>query len=470
MSRLREILKGRAARYAASFWRSRTPRRAQAILNGRLALSAWVCAVALLGPARVGAQIEIEVTRGVERPVPMAIVPFGWEGPGTQAPFDVAALVSSDLGNSGRFAPMAVEDMVSRPTRPVEVRFQDWLIVDVDYLVVGQLLANPDGGHTVVFQLFDVLRGEQLIGFRLTTGGGGGDLRVAGHRVADMIYEELTGVRGVFGTRIAYVNEQRMGAERRFSLIVSDSDGANPQVVAESSEPLMSPAWSPDGRKLAYVSFEGSRSSVYVQELRTGIRDRVSSREGINGAPVFSPDGRKLALTLSRDQGNLDVYMLDLATQVLNRLTRHSAIDTEPVWTPDGEHIYFTSGRAGGPQVYRVEARPGGRVRRITFEGSYNARPRVSPDGEQLAVVHEDRGNYRIALVDPGTGLTQVLSNGSLDESPSFAPNGALIIYATQEGGRGVLASVSTDGRIRQQIASVAGQVREPVWSPFPRI
>ena len=440
------------------------------ILNGRPAWAATFGAAALLGFSSGNAQIVIEVTRGVERPVPVAIVPFGWEGPGSQAPFDVAALVSSDLVNSGRFAPMPVEDMVSRPTLPADVRFQDWLIVDVDYLVVGQLSANPNGSHTIVFQLFNVLQGEQIVGYRLTTGSSEADLRVAGHRVADMIFEELTGIRGVFGTRIAYVNEQRDGAGQRFSLIVSDADGANPQVVAESAEPLMSPAWSPDGRKLAYVSFEGSQSSIYVQTLRTGIRDRVSSREGINGAPVFSPDGRMLALTLSRDQGNLDVYMLELATQVLTRLTRHSAIDTEAVWAPDGGSIYFTSDRAGGPQIYRVEARPGGRVQRITFEGSYNARPRVSPDGQSLAVVHEDRGNYRIALVDPGTGLTQVLSNGSLDESPSFSPNGALIIYATQEGGRGVLASVSTDGRIRQQIASVAGQVREPVWSPFPRI
>lgn len=439
-------------------------------MQKRLVWAVFVCVVTVTGLMRADAQIVVEVTRGVERPVPMAIVPFGWEGPGAQAPFDVAALVSSDLANSGRFAPMAVEDMVARPTQPAEVRFQDWLIVDVDYLVIGEMLANPDGSHSIVFQLFNVLQGEQIVGYRLTTGSSEADLRVAGHRVADMIFEELTGIQGVFGTQIAYVNEQRMGLERRFQLIVSDADGANPQVVTRSSEPLMSPAWSPDGRKLAYVSFEDSRASIYVQELRTGIRERVSSREGHNGAPVFSPDGRMLALTLSRDQGNLDIYMLDLATQILTRLTRHSAIDTEAVWAPDGESIYFTSDRAGGPQVYRVEARAGGRIQRITFEGSYNARPRISPEGDRLAVVHDDRGNHRIALVDTDTGLTQVLSNGSLDESPSFAPNGALIIYATQEGGRGVLASVSTDGRIRQQIASVAGQVREPVWSPFPRI
>ncbi len=431
---------------------------------------AMVFAVAQLGFTDSQAQLRIEIRRGIERPVPMAIVPFGWEGPGLASPFNVSELIAADLAQSGRFDPMAVGDMVSRPTRPADVAFQDWQIVDVDYLVIGQMIATAADSYTIVFQLFNVLQGEQIVGYRLTVGGSTSELRSAGHRIADMIFEELTGIRGVFGTQIAYVNEQREGGQPRFSLIVSDADGANPQVVADSLDPLMSPAWSPDGRKLAYVSFEGNQSSIYIQTLRTGIRDRVSARAGVNGAPVFSPDGRKLALTLSRDQGNLDIYMLDLATQVLNRLTDHSAIDTEAVWAPDGEHIYFTSDRAGGPQIYRVEARVGARVERITFEGSYNARPRVSPDGDRIAVVHEDRGNYRIALVDPGTGLTQVLSNGSLDESPSFAPNGALIIYATQEGGRGVLASVSTDGRIRQQIAAVAGQVREPVWSPFPRI
>ena len=357
--------------------------------------------------------------------------------------------------------------MVSRPSLPEDVSYQDWRIVEVDYLVIGRVIEDAPDRYTVVFQLFNVLQGEEIVGYRLTTTEA--ELRRASHRVSDMIFEELTGIRGVFGTRIAYVSEQQEGTERQFRLIVSDADGANALEVTSSSEPLMSPSWSPDGRKLAYVSFEGAQSSVYVQTLRTGARDRVSARAGINGAPVFSPDGRKLALTLSQDQGNVDVYMLDLATQVLIRLTRNLAIDTEAVWAPDGESIFFTSDRAGGPQIYNVSARPGARAQRVTFEGSYNARPRVSPSGDRLAVVHEDRGNYRIALVDPDTGLTQVLSNGRSDESPSFAPNGALIIYATQEGGRGVLASVSVDGRIHRQIASVAGQVREPVWGPFPR-
>ena len=433
-----------------------------------LSASLLACVVGASLVSSASGQLRIEIRRGVERPVPMAIVPFAWEGSGAEAPFDVSGLVSTDLRQSGRFAPMDERDMVSRPSLPTEVRFPDWQIVDVDYLVIGRIIQDAADRYTVVFQLFDVLGSEQIVGYRLTATTA--ELRAASHRVADMIFEELTGIRGVFGTQIAYVSEQQEGDERRFRLIVADSDGENAQVVANSPEPLMSPAWSPDGRRLAYVSFEGSQSSIYIQTLRTGTRDRVSARAGINGAPVFSPDGRRLALTLSQDQGNIDIYMLDLATLVLTRLTQHSAIDTEATWSADGESILFTSDRAGGPQVYRVPARAGARAQRVTFEGDYNGRPRISPDGNQLAVVHRVQGNYRIALVDPDTGLTQVLSTGQLDESPSFAPNGALIIYAAQENGRGVLASVSTDGRIHQQIASVAGQVREPVWSPFPRI
>ena len=414
------------------------------------------------------AQLRIEITRGVDRPVPMAIVPFGWEGPaGSRAPFDVTSLVTADLAQSGRFDPLEDRDMVSRPTLPEQVDFDDWQILDVDVLVIGRIQETGPDQYTVIFQLYDVLRGEHLLGYRLNSSGD--ELRVTSHRISDMIFETLTGIPGVFSTQIAYVSQEGVGADSRYRLIVADADGANPQRVADSPDPLMSPTWSPDGRKLAYVSFEGDQSAIYVQTLRTGTRDRVSARAGINGAPVFSPDGRMLALTLSQEQGNPDIYMLDLAGQVLTRLTRNVAIDTEPTWAPDGQSLYFTSDRSGGPQIYRVATYLGAEVERVTYEGSYNARARVSPDGKQLAVVHRVQSNYRIAVVDPDTGLTQVLSNGRLDESPSFAPNGAQIIYATQEGGSGVLSSVSTDGRIHRQIASVAGDVREPAWSPFPR-
>jgi len=434
----------------------------------RRAAHLWFVGGLLCISTAADAQLRIEIRRGVERPLPIAIVPFRWEAPpGTPLPVDVSGVVTADLAGSGRFDPLPDRDMISRPNLPEQVDIQDWQILEVDVLVIGRVLLEGPDRYTVVFQLYDILRGEQLVGYRLTTSGE--ELRFTAHRVADMIYEELTGIPGVFATRVAYISEQRDNGRQRFRLIVADADGENAQVVADSPDPLMSPAWSPDGRRLAYVSFEGNQASIFVQTLRTGVRERVSAREGVNGAPAFSPDGRRLALTLSRDPGNLDVFMLDLTTQVLIRLTNSPAIDTEPTWAADGESVYFTSDRSGGPQIYRVDARAGANAERVTFEGSYNARARVSPDGRQLAVVHRERGAYQIAVVDPRNGLTQVLTSGTLDESPSFAPNGAVIIYATRENGRGVLSSVSTDGRIQQQIASVAGDVREPVWSPYAR-
>jgi TolB protein len=422
-------------------------------------------AMALAMPAM--AQLEVTVTSGVAEPIPTAIVPFGWEGAGN-APFDIAALVEKDLGDSGYFEPMERRDMVSRPTQSSELNFADWRIVDVDIVLVGRLIQDAPDRYTITFQLFDVLRAEQLLAFRVASTGE--ELRATSHRIADMVYKEMTGIDGIFSTRIAYITEQRRSPQdRMFSLIVADSDGENAQPIAESTQPLMSPAWSPDGRRIAYVSFEGQQSAIYVQTLRTGTRERVSSRAGINGAPAFSPDGRRLALTLSLNDGNLDIYTLDLSNQVLRRITENSAIDTEPVWSADGESIYFTSDRAGSPQVYRVTAEPGNRAQRITFEGTYNTRARVSPDGTQLAVVHRNQGRDRVALLDPENALITVLSRGELDESPSFAPNGAMIIYATRDRGQGVLAAVSSDGRVHQRIASVAGDVREPVWGPYAR-
>ena len=279
-------------------------------------------------------------------------------------------------------------------------------------------------------------------------------------------------MRGVFSTRIAYVTVARTPGQApgrlrsNYRLVVADADGENPRVMVESPEPIMSPAWSPDGRKVAYVSFEARQSEIYVQDLRSGSRKRVSARPGVNGAPAWSPDGQTLAVSLSRQDGNLDIYTLDTNTQVLTRLTSGPAIDTEPAWSLDGQQIFFTSDATGGPQVYRV-ATAGGSAQRVTFEGPYNARARVAPDGKQLAVVHNDRGNYRIAVVDLARSTTQVLSDGRLDESPSFAPNGEMLIFATREGTRGVLATVSTNGRIKQRISTLEGDVREPAWSPF---
>ena len=430
-------------------------------------LAAACCALALASSAPASAQLRIQITKGVERPVPMAIVPFGWEGTGAPA-YDVAGVVTADLQGSGRFAPIPVSDMVSRPTEGSQVRFPDWKLLDVEVLVVGKLMEDGADRFTAVFELFDVLRGQQLLGFRLSAGRA--ELRAMSHRISDMVFEKLTGIPGVFGTQIAYVNEERRpDGTRRFKLIVSDADGENRQTVADSPQPLMSPSWSPDGRRLAYVSFEGDQSAVYVQTLRTGTRERVSARAGVNGSPAFSPDGRTLALVLSRDQGNLDIYTLDLATQVLRQITRDAAIDTEPSWSPDGKFIYFTSDRSGGPQIYRVSPEPGGRPERMTFDGVYNARPRVSPDGTLVADVYGQNNTYRIGVLDLASKVYQTLTTGRLDESPSFAPNGDQIIYATRDGGRGVLASVTKDGRIHQEIDSAAGDVREPVWGPYPR-
>ncbi len=422
------------------------------------------CVLAWISPAAY-AELRIEINQGVERPVPIAVVPFGWKGSSGSAPFDVGALIAADLAGSGRFAPMSRGDMLQKPTRGRDIDFGDWRILGTEVIIVGQLIPTGADRYSIQFQVFDVFRGDLLLGYRLPTDRA--SLRMRTRRAADMIYEKLTGIPGAFSTRIAYVSVVRTGGKPTYRLIVQDADGANEQRMLRSSDPIMSPVWSPDGRKLAYVSFESDQSEIYIQTLRSGARQRVSARAGVNGAPAWSPDGRKLALTLSKSDGNLDIYTLDLATQVLRRLTDLSSIDTEPVWSPDGRTIYFTSDRAGGPQIYRVSS-GGGRAKRVTFEGNYNARPRISPDGKQLAVVHNDRGSYKIALVDMARSYVQVLTKGPLDESPSFAPNGETLIYAAQAGNQGVLAMTSTDGRIHRRISSVEGDVREPAWSPYP--
>ena len=412
------------------------------------------------------AELVIDV-QGVAKPAPVAVVPFGWEGGSPDAPFDVAGLIGADLSRSGRFAPIPSDDMLQVPTTGVEVDFDDWLILGVEAVVVGRVTQTGDNAYSVQFQLFDVFKREQLVGYRMPASRA--TMRRVAHRAADMIFEELTGIQGVFATQIAYVTAQQNGRNRLYTLVVSDSDGENENTIMESTDPIMSPAWSPDSRRLAYVSFEGDRSTVFVQTLRTGNRIKVSDRIGINGAPAFSPDGRKLVLTLGGADGNLDIFVMDIATKAIDRLTTNRSIDTEGTWSPDGETIFFTSDRSGGPQVYKVST-SGGTPERITFEGSYNARPRLSPDGSKLALVHLDRGNYRIGVLDLENDNFLILSVGSQDESPSFAPNSDTLIYATRAGRNGVLETVSADGLIRQRMGSGGADVREPVWSPFPRL
>lgn len=412
------------------------------------------------------ADITVEITEGGVARTPVAVVPFGWEGQSADMPLDIAGVIAADLQRSGRFEPIAEENMLQKPTTGAEVDFDDWSFVKAEAVVVGRVVQTGENAYTVSFQLFDVFRRQQLVGYRIPASRG--TMRRVAHRAADMIYEKLTGIKGVFATKVAFVTAERDQDGQTFRLVVADQDGENETTIMQSADPIMSPAWSPDSRRLAYVSFENNRSSVWVQTLRTGNRIEVSNKPGINGAPAFSPDGRKLALTLGGIDGNLDINVLDLSTRQTQRLTTHRAIDTEGSWSPDGRYIYFTSDRSGGPQIYRVRA-DGGTPERVTFEGSYNARPRLSPDGERLAMVHLDRGNYRIAVMDVDRKDLLVVSAGQQDESPSFAPNSDTLIYATRQARNGVLETVTADGLIRQRVSSGQGDVREPVWSPFPR-
>ncbi len=421
--------------------------------------TAWIALVAFAYVAPAAAQLRLDITEGVKDAVPVAVVPFAGQPEG--GPNDVADVVSGDLRLSGRFAPLERADIVERPSQASEVRLEDWRLLKTDYVVVGRVA--PDAG-TVGFELVNVRTGQQMLAEQLPVAGR--TLRAVAHQVSDLVYERLTGIRGVFGTRLAYVAVEGRAPNRNYRLVVSDADGYNPRTVAQSSQPLMSPAWSPDAQNLAYVSFEGGVSAVYVQRLSNGERRRVSARAGVNGAPSWSPDGTRLALTLSRD-GNLDIYVLELATQALTRITTDEAIDTEADWSPDGRTLYFTSDRAGNAQIYRVSVDARDDVQRVTYTNSYNARPRVSPDGQSLAMVTLDRG-YRIAVMDLKARTLRVLTDGSQDESPSYAPNGAMLVYATDARGARVLGLVSADGASRERLASERGNVREPAWSPFP--
>ena len=424
---------------------------------------ATVMAIALLvtGSPEAAAVLTIRITQGAEGAQPIAIVPFAAEA---ALPVDVAAVVAADLARTGRFAPVPESDLPARPSEGAQVDFRDWRKLGTENLVVGRVRPQGTGQLNVEFQLLDVFKGQQLAGYAIPARND--SLRRVAHKIADLIYEKLTGERGAFATRVAYVTESRgTGNSRRYGLEVADSDGFNPNSVLESSQPIMSPAWAPDGRRLAYVSFEEGRSTVYVQDLASGRRERMAAFEGINSAPAWSPDGSQLALTLSRD-GNPDIYILDLASRELRRVTDNPSIDTEPSWAPDGKSLVFTSDRGGRPQIYRVSP-GGGAARRITFEGDYNARAAYSPDGKRIAMIHGSGGRYRIALLDTETNALRVLTETRLDESPSFAPNGAMVIYASTDSRGGSLEAVSVDGRVRQRLSVPSGKVREPAWSPY---
>jgi TolB protein len=429
------------------------------------ALLLAACALFALSTAQAQ-RLEIDIVDGNAAALPIAIVPFEYLGAGAAPDTDIGAVIRANLNRSGSFRALAERDVVEKPIRAADVNYATWRLLKQDFLVVGRVLDGTDGGFRVEFELLDVAKQERMLGLAMI--GRSGSLRDVAHQISDQIYERILETRGAFWTRIAYVTATGLGRDMQYALMVADADGFNPQPVVRSREPLLSPAWSPDGRRLAYVSFERGNSSIYIQDIGSGQRELVASHRGINGAPSFSPDGSKLALTLSRT-GNPEIYVMDLGSKQLTQLTRHWGIDTEPTWAPDGASIFFTSDRAGKPQIYEVPA-VGGDARRISFLGDYNARPSVCCEGKKLAMAQGQGNVYRIAVLDRtvgNPGVQNLVSVGNLDESPSFAPNGSMLIYAAREGRRGVLYAVSADARVRQRLVFADGDVREPAWSPY---
>ena len=424
-------------------------------------------AAAVLAPAVQAQQqgLEIDIVGGNASALPITVVPMPYQGSAGTPQTDVAAVVRADLDRSGQFRTLPEAQIVEKPTRGSEINFPTWKALKQDYIVVGRVMDAGEGSYRVEYEMFDIATQQRQLGLAMTARANA--MRDVAHQMADAIYEKITGVRGAFWTRIAYVTATGSGNNMHYALMVADSDGWNPQTIVRSAEPLLSPTWSPDGRKLAYVSFERGNSAIYVQDISTGARQLVSSFRGINGAPSFSPDGSKLALALSRS-GNPEIYVMDLGSRQLTQLTNHFGIDTEPTWSPDGKTIYFTSDRGGRPQIYQVSA-AGGAASRVTFQGSYNATASVSWDGKKIVMAQGSGNTYRIVMMDSSLGSPRwsTLSTGSLDESPSFAPNASMVLYAAREGRRGVLYSVSADARVRQRLVLADGDVREPSWGPY---
>jgi len=424
---------------------------------------ASLVAVLLAFTDHTQAQLQIEITKGIDNPTPIAIVPFAWVGSGT-SPDDVARIIDSDLARSGQFAPVSRRDMLSYPTTAAEIFFRDWRAIETDYVLIGRASPSGPGNISIDWELFDTVRQQQIASGNVT--GVAPELRMLAHRVADEIYEKLTGIPGAFATRLLYVSVTRNPSGKDFyRLTLADSDGARPIVLLESREPILAPSWSPDGDEVAYVSFETSRPAIYRQNLRTGAREQLTNFKGLNNSPVFSPDGNSMAMVLSKD-GSPDIYLMNLTSKRLTRLTEHYAIDSEPTWMPDGKSLLFTSDRGGRPQIYRYELKTGA-ITRVTFEGRYNARARVAQDGRNVALVHQQGGAYHIAVFDLVTERLTVLTTTNLDESPSIAPNGSVVLYATKRGGKSILGAVAVDGGVSFNLPAREGDVQEPAWSPF---
>lgn len=421
----------------------------------------------LLGLAGIvqAQEANIRVTSGVDRAIPVAVVPFGWQG-ATVLPEDLGRIIGSDLRNSGIFEPIPRENMISLPTRASELIYRDWQALGAQYVLVGNVDQNA-GRYQASFALFNVTTQQELL--TGSVGGSSHQLRDMAHHIADLVFEKITGIKGAFSTRLLYVTAERMSVNNtRYTLQRSDYDGARAVTLLQSREPILSPRFSPDGKRIAYVSFEQDRRPrIYVQEVDTGRRERIVAFEGLNGAPAFSPDGRRLAFVLSRD-GNPEIYVMDLASRQMQRVTNHYAIDTEPFWGKDGQTLYFTSDRAGRPQIYRQRIGSPA-AERVTFIGNYNGAPKLSVDEKTLVMVHRQEGytNFKVAAQDLQRGNLRLLSDTTLDESPTVSPDGTMIIYATRHQGREVLMLVSINGRVRLALPTAQGQVREPSWSPF---
>ena len=409
------------------------------------------------------AVLDIKITQGIEQALPIAIIPFGWSQASRVAPLDLTEVIMNDLSRSGRFNVMEPQDFPQRPTTFDDINFNDWRKLGMENILIGNLSLTDNGNYEVSFRLIDIYRGKQIAGFKIPTNTS--LLRKVAHQISDKVFEKLIGIPGAFDTRVAYITVNKNKDKKIHSLQIADADGHNAQILLESPEPLMSPSWSPDGKRIAYVSFEGKNSAIYIQDILTGKRERLAAFPGINSAPDWSPDGTRLAMTLSKD-GNTEIYIMDLRNKSLQRLTRHAGIDTEPAWSPDSKKLAFTSDRSGGPQIYEINA-TGGEPRRLSFEGKYNTRPEYSPDGKYITLVHAESGAYRIGILDVSSGYITTLTDARLDESPSFAPNGGMIIYATTGVLGAQLAAVSTDGRIHQRLGLQKGDVREPAWGPF---
>jgi len=409
------------------------------------------------------AQLVIEITQGRDDPTSIAVVPFDWKAGGGE-PEDVTAIIEADLERTGQFSPVSRDDMLGSPHESSEVFYRDWRALKVDYLLVGKMLPTANG-VVAEYELFDVYTQKMVVKDRQV--GTLSTLRDIAHGVSDRVYEKLTGIRGAFSTRLLYVSALESGpGQFTYRLLISDVDGARERVVLESPDPILTPSWSPDGDTIAYVSFETSRPAIFMHKLSTNQRTQLTDFKGLNGAPSWSPDGKSLALVLSKD-GSPDIYVMNIETRELKRVTRHYAIDTEPSWMPDGKSIIYTSDRGGKPQIYQVTL-ANGYEERVTFDGSYNARARVVPGGRSIIMVHRsEQGDYQIALQDIQRGTIQVLTETSLDESPSISPNGAMLLYATKHRGKGILAEVSLDGGVKNLLPSQYGDVREPAWSPY---